>query len=158
MQELQETQVWFLGQEDSLEEEMATHCCILAWEISWTEEAGRLQSMGLQRVKQDQACMHKHVYCCLFLNYEMLHLWDPDLFPKVPYMQLVNMSFYIAKNLFFLRKEGKKSSNWVYLKIICWSSTLKTICQQLFFLSPFSHSGNHNPGKVQCWVSAYKIE
>ena len=47
---MQETQVLFLGQEDTQEEEMATHCKILAWEIPWTEEPGRLQSMGLQRV------------------------------------------------------------------------------------------------------------
>ena len=47
---LQETQVRFLGQEDPLEKEMATHSSILAWEIQWTEESGRLQSMGLQRV------------------------------------------------------------------------------------------------------------
>ena len=37
-----------LGREDPLEEEMATHSNILAWEIPWTEEPGRLQSMGLQ--------------------------------------------------------------------------------------------------------------
>ena len=39
-----------LGQEDPLEEEMATHSSILAWRIPWTEEPGRLQSMGSQRV------------------------------------------------------------------------------------------------------------
>ena len=39
-----------LGREDPLEEEMATHPSILAWEIPWTEEPGGLQSMGLQRV------------------------------------------------------------------------------------------------------------
>ena len=42
-----------LGQEDPLEEAMAAHSCILAWEISWTVEPGGLQSMGLQRVEQD---------------------------------------------------------------------------------------------------------
>ena len=42
-----ETQVWCLGWEDPLEKEMATHCSILAWRIPWTEEPGRLQSMGL---------------------------------------------------------------------------------------------------------------
>ena len=47
---MQETRVWSLGQEDPLEEEMITHSSILAWRISWTEEPGRLQSMGLQRV------------------------------------------------------------------------------------------------------------
>ena len=44
--EMQEIQVKFLGQEDSLEKEMATHSSILAWKIPWTEESGRLQSMG----------------------------------------------------------------------------------------------------------------
>ena len=44
MQEMQETQVQSLDQEDPLEEEMATHSGILAWEIPWTEEPGGLQS------------------------------------------------------------------------------------------------------------------
>ena len=46
----QETQVSFLGQEDPLEEEMATHSNILAWKIPWTEEPGGLQSTESQRV------------------------------------------------------------------------------------------------------------
>ena len=46
----QETQVQSLGQEDPLEKEMAIHCSILAWRIPWTEESGRLQSMGSQTV------------------------------------------------------------------------------------------------------------
>ena len=50
---LQETQVQSLGQEDPLEEEMATHSSILAWRIPWTEEPGGLQSMGSQRVGHD---------------------------------------------------------------------------------------------------------
>ena len=45
--------VWSLGWEDPLEEGMATHSSILAWRIPWTEEPGRLQSMGSQRVGQD---------------------------------------------------------------------------------------------------------
>ena len=43
----QETIAQFLGQEDPLEKEMATHSSILSWEILWTEEPGGLQSMGL---------------------------------------------------------------------------------------------------------------
>ena len=61
MQETQETQVRSLGWEDSLEEEMATHSSILAWRTQWTEEPGRLQSTGLQRVWcnwSNLACMH----------------------------------------------------------------------------------------------------
>ena len=47
---MQETQVQSLGQEDPLEKGMITHSRILAWRIPWTEEAGGLQPMGLQRV------------------------------------------------------------------------------------------------------------
>ena len=50
MQDSQEMQVQSLGQEDPLEEGMATHSSILAWRIPWTEEPGRLQSIGLERV------------------------------------------------------------------------------------------------------------
>ena len=46
---MQETWAGSLGWEDSLEEEMATHSSILAWEIPWTEEPGGLQSMELQK-------------------------------------------------------------------------------------------------------------
>ena len=46
MQKMQETQVQSLDWEDPLEKEMATNSCILAWEIPWTEENGRLQPMG----------------------------------------------------------------------------------------------------------------
>ena len=47
---MQETLVQSLGWEDLLEKKMATHSSILAWKIPWTEEPGRLQSMGSQRV------------------------------------------------------------------------------------------------------------
>ena len=50
---MQETQVPSLGWEDSLEKGMATHSSILAWRITWTEEHGGLQSMGLQRIRHD---------------------------------------------------------------------------------------------------------
>ena len=50
---MQETWVRSLGWEDPLEKEIATHSSILAWKIPWTEEPGRLQSMGLQRVGHD---------------------------------------------------------------------------------------------------------
>ena len=52
---MQETQVLSLGWKDPLEEEMATHSSILAWIILWTEEPGRIQSTGSQRVRHDLA-------------------------------------------------------------------------------------------------------
>ena len=50
---MRETQVQSLGREDLLEKEMATYSSILAWNIPWMEEPGRLQSMGWQRVGHD---------------------------------------------------------------------------------------------------------
>ena len=50
---MQETRVLSLGWEDPLEKEMAAHSSILAWEIPWTAEPGRLLSMGSQRVGHD---------------------------------------------------------------------------------------------------------
>ena len=52
---MRELQVRSLGGEDPLEKEMATHSRTLAWEIPWTEETGRLQSMGLLRAGHDLA-------------------------------------------------------------------------------------------------------
>ena len=50
---MRETQVQSLGWEDVLEKEMATHSSVLAWKIPWTEDPGRLQSLGSQRVGHD---------------------------------------------------------------------------------------------------------
>ena len=52
---MQKTQAGSLGREDPLEEEVATHSSMLAWEIPWTEEPGGQQSMGLQKVGYDLA-------------------------------------------------------------------------------------------------------
>ena len=51
-----------LGQEDPLAKQMATHSCILAWRIPWTEVPGRLQSIGVQRVIH--ACANSSAECC----------------------------------------------------------------------------------------------
>ena len=62
MQEMQETQVQFVGWEDPLEKEMATHSNIFAQRIIWTEEPGGLQSMGQQRVRHDWSDLAPKVY------------------------------------------------------------------------------------------------
>ena len=80
-------QIQFLGQEDHLEEEMATHSSILAWKISKTEEPGGLQSKGSQRVGHDWAIKHTqeeperkanlpNTYCHALYNFKrfVLHL------------------------------------------------------------------------------------
>ena len=62
---LQETGVLSLGWEDILEKAMATHCSILAWRISWTEEPDGLQSMGLPRVRRNWHFQFSLLYKCL---------------------------------------------------------------------------------------------
>ena len=60
---MQETRFWSLGQEDPLEKGMATHSSILAWRIPWTEEPGRLQSVGSKTVGHNwatNACTHTY--------------------------------------------------------------------------------------------------
>ena len=52
---MQETRVGSLSQEDPLEEELAACSSVLAWDIPWTEEPGRLQSIGSQRVRLDNS-------------------------------------------------------------------------------------------------------
>ena len=95
MQEPKETQVRSLGQEDALEEKMATNSCILVWKIPRTEEPGGLQSKGLQRVRQDLAhntpmythiyiythtciymCVYTHtcIYTCVYTHTQLNHL------------------------------------------------------------------------------------
>ena len=56
-----ETRIQSLGWEDPLEEDMATHCSILAWRIPWTEGPGGLHSMGSQRVGRDSVT-NTHTY------------------------------------------------------------------------------------------------
>ena len=81
MQEMQETQ------EDPLEEDMATHYSILTWRIPWTEDPGRLQSIGLQRVRHNWARILNYIESrtrsvlkkkksCSKLVLLLWHIWD----------------------------------------------------------------------------------
>ena len=59
---MQETQLPFLGLEDSLEEEMATHCSILAWRIPWTDKPGRLESVVWQEADTTERLSMPHTH------------------------------------------------------------------------------------------------
>ena len=75
-----ETRIQSLGQEELLEKEMATYSSTLAWKIPWTEEPGRLQSMGSQTVGHDWATsmsMSTPVYVRVLLLQSCLTLYDP---------------------------------------------------------------------------------
>ena len=68
MRKMQETQVQSLDWEDPLEKEMATHSSILAWEIPWTEDNGRLHSMGSQHIGHNWATEH------IWIQIKLLHV------------------------------------------------------------------------------------
>ena len=66
---MQETWVWFLGQKDALKKQKATHSSIFAWRIPWTEEFGRLQFTGSQRVRHDWTTnIYIYIFFSLFLS------------------------------------------------------------------------------------------
>ena len=92
MQETWEVQVQsFLPQEDALEEEMATHSSSLAWKIPWTEEPGRLQSMGLQMQTQLSDWITYFLYKQFVENFL---LWKDVVFSQI--------LFYIFWDLIFI--------------------------------------------------------
>ena len=70
---MQKTRVQSLGWEDPLEKEMATHSSILAWEIPWTEEPGRLQSMG------STTNTHRHTPISLVFRFRKSQLLSPRI-------------------------------------------------------------------------------
>ena len=72
MQEMQKILVQSLGQKDPLEEEMATHSSIFAWEIPWTEEPGGSQSTWLQRVGRDWVSMQDRAHLNSEHKYKLL--------------------------------------------------------------------------------------
>ena len=68
---MREAWVRSLGREDPLEKEMATHFSTLAWKIPWTEEPGRLQSIGLQRLNMTERLL----FLFFFLVMDILLVW-----------------------------------------------------------------------------------
>ena len=77
-QEMQKTWVPFLGQEDPLEWEVATHSDIIPWEVPWTEAPGGLQSMGVQRVGHNRTHVHvrTHTHTHIYMHCKMIILLD----------------------------------------------------------------------------------
>ena len=101
----QETRVQSLGWEDPLEKEMATHSSILAWRIPWTEEPGRLQSTGSQRVRHNWATSLTHsimlyLICCTWCT------WSAVTSPNAPYFKVYDVPFIST-----WCQQGKKNAN-----------------------------------------------
>ena len=110
---MRETWVPSLGREDPLEKEMATHCSIRAWEIPWTEEPGRLHSMGSQGVRPEllikpQQQHHKNPAWQLVLK-EAKTFSTFLLSHHVFFSSLIHLHKYPYRYLNTLRRWGTKS-------------------------------------------------
>ena len=91
---MQEIQIRSLGWEDLLEEEKTTHSNILAWEIPWTEEPGRLQSMGLQRVGSDLATKQQQQYIYILGIYMYIYIVYICVYIYIMYIYMCVLFMY----------------------------------------------------------------
>ena len=105
---VQETQVWSLSWEDPLEKGMATHSSILVWKIPWTEEAGRPQSMGSQRVVHDATnnftfhFRHINIFCYNVRIWNLKIITSKSSLIKIHVYLRVYMAFiFYALGFFF---------------------------------------------------------
>ena len=92
---MRETWVWSLGWEDPLEKEMATHSSTLAWKIPWTEEPGRLQLTGKQRVRHNWATSLSFS-CCVACG--ILVPW-PEIKPKSPALGAWSLNYWTTREV-----------------------------------------------------------
>ena len=119
---IQETWVWSLDRDNHLDKEMATHTSILAWRVSWTEEPGGLQSMGLQRVGHDWATI---ALIFMLIHVELVH----------SVQQLCILNEYIRIYMFFLFMDTYVHYLCLYYVIYAFIQ-LKIMLQYLCTLSP----------------------
>ena len=110
MLETQEMWVRSLGQEDPLEKEMATHSSILVWEIPWTEESGRIQSMGLQRVRHDWTTFTFQGLLMLFyLSSFPLVICQPSVSLKCAYFVILVAKLCLTLWLLLVARQAPQS-------------------------------------------------
>ena len=141
-----ETRVQFLGQKDPLEKEMATHSNTVAWKIPWTEEPGRLQSMGSQRVGHDWANEMNWIESkCSPIILQVLWV----LFCDNPYLDFI----------FNLRKVKVKSLSLVRLFVTPWTVTYHAppsmgfSRQEYWSRLPFPSPGDIDYSAISLWAS-----
>ena len=99
-----------MGGEDTLEKEMATHSSILAWELPWTEELGRLNSKGSQRVRHD-----------LVTKTTTRYRWRGSVLPSSDVnlcswaVIFTNASLFVWLGLPYVREEDQSRLSWAYV-------------------------------------------
>ena len=154
---MQETWVQYLGQENPLEEEMATHSNSFAWRIPWTEEPGGLQFMGLQRVEHDWAW--RVILHCL-----PVHLWDTWLTFFFPYFGLPGASVRnpTRDKVMRQRSDGQgesdlRASPWYFLSMYPKNQSLPAFV--LCFCTLLTYSGkSHLKALVFCIWKCVSIQ
>ena len=123
---MQETQVQFLGQEEPLEEGIATHSSILAWRIPWTEEPGGLQSMQSQRVRNNWATKHSTVLVNVVNNF--IGNFCISFFSSVSFPTSFLSSRSFPRDIQALGREERRGGLWVaYILLIPLSLWQRTV-------------------------------
>ena len=122
MKEMQEMQVWSLGQEDPLEKEIAT--CILVWKIPWTEEPGRPQPIGSQRVRHYWAHTRTHMHTLPYYLLTSLLVSRKELITRIENVKRLELWITSSKSQEALRQDSQTSHT--------------STCTALINLSPFS--------------------
>ena len=153
---MQETWVRSLGWEDPLEKKMATHSSTLDWKIPWTEEPGRLQSIGLQRVGRDWETSLSLSRCLQGKKIGQIKIWQKFDWKKVNFMKRNKCGMKLTRSKKKKKKRAKQAKTklknpwrwwrWRWSRLVVSDSyswhCLKTIPQY---------------AKIQCyWMSKSK--
>ena len=115
---IQDTWVWALGLEDPLEKGKATYSSILAWKIPWSEEPGRLQSMGLQRVGHDWVIntftyfFHYYYSHWLPLCLKLISSKDIEVLPTPSFFSVTNIRNFGELTSWVQEKVNKSNNKW----------------------------------------------
>ena len=126
---MQETWVWFLGWEDTLEKGTVTHSTILAWRIPWTEEPGRLQSMGSQSwtwLTNFHSCFPNSLI--MFFDY-FPHTQTHQIIQQFPFLLETDFRGHPSTILFSLI--------WIFVLLICYTAETSFLLLSGHFLDSF---------------------
>ena len=101
--------IWSMHQEDSLEEEVANHSSMLAWEISWTEKPGRIESMGSQRVRCDLVTKHTHTHT-------HKHICVSMVAQSMETPQFCHLNYHLQKTILVCLHGSYQKHSWPLIK------------------------------------------
>ena len=117
---MRETWVPSLGREDPLEKEMAIHSSTIAWKIPWTEEPGRLQSMGSQRVGHDWATSLSFPFTFAFVRLGFHWAWSCHLVAIRYYCTSKNTGSPTSSLESWIRRTERETTSWSYDSLKKW--------------------------------------